>query len=78
MTVIDPKSLAAMLERQKALHASFPLMSISDVAAERNVSIRTLRRLQARGKLPQRIKHGRTLMYRKIEIAQFFDKREKL
>ncbi|MFA6264881.1 MAG: helix-turn-helix domain-containing protein [Pseudolabrys sp.] len=47
----------------------FPLISIQDVAKKYGVSLRTLRRWEAAGTMPARVKHGHRLKYKKTDIA---------
>jgi predicted site-specific integrase-resolvase len=65
----DLTNLDMTIERARAQHEQFPLISIKDVAKHYDVSVRTLRRWQAAGLMPSRVKHGRRLMYEKAEIA---------
>jgi predicted DNA-binding transcriptional regulator AlpA len=58
----------AMLEELRRAHEEFPLISIKETSKKYNVSIRSLRRWQAQGKMPERVKHGRRLKYRKAEV----------
>lgn len=48
------------------------LISIYQTADEYRVSIRTLRRLQAAGKMPERVRLGRKLVYQRQDIARLF------
>lgn len=59
------------VERLRLTHEKFPLISIQAVSAEYGIPIRTLRRWQALGKMPDRVKHGRRLMYKKAEVEFF-------
>ncbi|TKT71417.1 helix-turn-helix domain-containing protein [Afipia massiliensis] len=49
-----------------------PLLSIKQTAVQYGLSVRTLRRLQAAGKMPPRVKQSRKLMYRKADLAALF------
>lgn len=53
-----------------------PLISIKQVAAKYGVSIRTLRRWQAEGRMPEREKWRRERMYRKTDIALLMRSRD--
>lgn len=50
-----------------ARHLTFDLISIKDAARVLGRSVRTLRRWEVAGKMPNRIKHGRRLKYRKAD-----------
>lgn len=65
------------IERQARRDAEFPLVSIQEVAKQYGVSVRTLRRWQAGGLMPQRTKHGRRMKYHKDEIALMMAARQK-
>ena len=58
----------AMLEELRRAHEEFPLISIKETSKKHKVPIRTLRRWQAQGKMPERVKHGRRFMYQKAEV----------
>jgi transposase len=58
----------AMLEELRRAHEEFPLISIKETSKKYGVSIRTLRRWQAKGKMPEQVEHGRHLKYRKVEV----------
>jgi transposase len=60
------------IERARARAEAFPLISIQQVAKQYGVSLRTLRRWQAAGLMPEQIKHGRRKVYRRDKIAQMF------
>jgi DNA-binding transcriptional MerR regulator len=62
------------LARNRA--ATFPLISIQQVAKQYGISLRTLRRWQAGDLMPPRTKHGRWLKYTKSEIAQMMAARQ--
>jgi hypothetical protein len=59
----------AMLEELRRAQEEFPLISMQEASKKYKISIRTLRRRQAQGKMPDRVKHGRRLMYQKAELA---------
>jgi predicted DNA-binding transcriptional regulator AlpA len=58
----------AMIEELRRAQEKFPLISIRETSKKYGVSIRTLRRWQAKGKMPEQVKHGRHLKYRKAEV----------
>jgi len=60
----DPRTL----DELRRAHEDFPLISMKETSKKYKVSIRTLRRWQAQGKMPDRIKHGRRLKYQKAEV----------
>lgn len=62
----------AMVRAAKSASESFPLVSIKQVSVRYGLSVRTLRRMQAAGKMPAQRKHGRRKMYLKAEIEQVF------
>jgi len=59
----------SFIERRRLATEQFPLMTIKDVQKQYNISVRTLRRWQAAGLMPEQVKHGRHLKYRKDDIA---------
>lgn len=59
----------ALIESRKLATEKFPLMTIKDVHNAYGISVRTLRRWQAAGLMPEQVKHGRHLKYRKEEVA---------
>jgi DNA-binding transcriptional MerR regulator len=65
------------IERALARAEAFPLISIQQVAKQYAVSLRTLRRWQARGLMPPRKKHGKWLKYTKAGIAEMMAARQK-
>lgn len=65
------------IECARAQAEAFPLISIQQVAKQYGVSLRTLRRWQARGLMPPRTKHGKWLKYTKAEIAEVIAARQK-
>lgn len=68
--------ITELVEVQR-LRSTAPLMiSISDLAKELGVSVRTLRREQAAGRMPPRIKRGRRQMYLKADIANWIKEKE--
>ncbi len=60
--------LDAAIAHAKARSDEFELITIREAAATLNVTIRTVRRWQAAGKMPAQIKHGRNKKYRRAEI----------
>jgi hypothetical protein len=58
----------AVLKELRRAHEEFPLISMQEASKKYKISIRTLRRRQAQGKMPDRVKHGRRLMYQKTEL----------
>lgn len=70
----DPEVRRAEAVRRHAEQASRQpeaRLSIKELAAELGVSIRTLRRRNKRPDAPQRIKQGRSLMYRRADVQQW-------
>ena len=65
--LIDPVAI----EKLRLAHEKFPLISIQELSKKYEVSIRTLRQWQALEKMPDRVKHGRRLMYKKAEVEVF-------
>jgi len=63
------------IEKARARAAAFPLISIQQVAKQYGVSLRTLRRWQSAGLMPDQVKHGRRKMYRRVEVALLFSQR---
>lgn len=61
------------VEMLRARAENSPLISIKQTAIRYGISVRTLRRLQAAGKMPPRVKWSRKLMYRKTDIAALFE-----
>lgn len=51
------------------------LVSIEDLAAELNRSVRTLRRWSTRADAPKRLRRGRRLLYRRSDIQHWFEQR---
>ena len=60
------------IELLRARAERAPLISIKQAAKRYSVSVRTLRRLQAAGKMPERVKQSRRLMYPKAELDLLF------
>jgi excisionase family DNA binding protein len=56
----------AMLDKARSAHLAFPLMTVKEAAEYLGVTVRTIRRWQAVGKMGERVKHGRWVMYRKV------------
>lgn len=65
--------LSITLARKNATD-SYPYLSIREVSDRYNVSIRTLRRMQAAGMMPPRHKRGRLLEYPIVAIDELFTK----
>ena len=65
------------IERQARRYAEFPLVSIQEVAEQRGISVRTLRRWEAAGLMPPRTQHGHRMKYHKDEIALMMAARQK-
>jgi MerR HTH family regulatory protein len=63
-------------EQCRRRDAEFPLISIQEIAKQYDRSVRTLRRWEAKGLMPTRIKHGRCQMYQKTEIALMMSARQ--
>jgi MerR family regulatory protein len=57
------------VEKLKALSLAFPLIDIKKAAHELGVTVRTVRRWQAAGRMPKRTKHGHRQKYNKHDIA---------
>jgi transposase-like protein len=60
----------AFLERQRAAHEAFPLISIQKIARTYDISVRQLRRWEKAGLMPPRTKHGHRWKYQKIAVAE--------
>jgi transcriptional regulator GlxA family with amidase domain len=60
-----------MVEQDRKRPAEF--VSIEDLAAELNISVRTLRRRNTRPDAPQRFRRSRRLMYRRSDVQHWFD-----
>jgi predicted transcriptional regulator len=58
----------AMLEAAKAASMTSEFVSIKRTADLLGVSVRTVRRWQAEGKMPERAKRSREQMYRRADI----------
>jgi transcriptional regulator GlxA family with amidase domain len=58
----------AILAAARASSAASELISIGDLAEQLRVSVRTVRRWQALGDAPVRLKRSRRLMYRRADI----------
>lgn len=65
----------SLLAHFKANSESFHLVTIEWVSKTYNISIRTLRRMQAAGKMPPQHKHGRPKKYERAEIEALFASR---
>jgi predicted DNA-binding transcriptional regulator AlpA len=62
--------VGTLLDRAIIRPASFDLISIRQIAQQYGYSVRTLRRWQKAGRMPQRYRQGGTLMYRSAEIDE--------
>jgi predicted DNA-binding transcriptional regulator AlpA len=62
----------AELAELKARAQASPYISIQEVAEQFGISIRTLRREQAAGRMPTRVKRSRQLVYLKNDIDECF------
>jgi predicted site-specific integrase-resolvase len=69
-------NLSDYFEQLRRRNAEFPLISIQEIAKQYGRSVRTLRRWEAKGLMPPRIKHGRRQMYQKTEIALMMSTRQ--
>ena len=67
-----PNFLTDIIERVRARAEGSPLISITEISKLYGPSVRTLRRRQAAGLMPEQIKHGRKKMYRRLAIAEMF------
>lgn len=65
----------AILERAKAYAAADPFLSIKQLSAALNVSVRTIRRRHAEGLGPSRVKRGRKLMYDRHQLDEWLASR---
>ena len=66
----------ARLAKAEADTKALGFVSIVELAAELGVSVRTIRRLQAAGRMPPRVKRGRRKVYRRADLDQLFSKTE--
>lgn len=62
-----------MLEQARRTSVAGDLVSIEDLAAERGVSVRTVRRWNNRTDAPQRVKRGRRHMYRRADVKRWLE-----
>jgi hypothetical protein len=62
------------IELLRARAENSPFLSIKQTSVRYGISVRTLRRLQAAGKMPPRIKQSRKLVYRKADLAALFER----
>jgi len=58
--------------RAKAAEDAATYISIYEIADQYGISLRTLRRMQAAGKMPSRIKRGEKKVYRRDAIKDLF------
>jgi excisionase family DNA binding protein len=63
----------AMLAVARARSAASELISITELAEQLGVSVRTIRRWQALGDVPPRVKRGRRLMYRLTDVVAWLE-----
>jgi predicted DNA-binding transcriptional regulator AlpA len=63
----------AMLAAARARSAASDLLSITELAQQLDVSVRTIRRWQALGDAPPRVKRSRRLMYRLSDVMAWLD-----
>lgn len=66
-----------IVEQQKLINASFPLISIQEIARTYGISVRQLRRWESSGEMPPRTKHGHRWKYQKIAVAELMASRGK-
>lgn len=64
---LDDVQRAFLTERRK-ISAEQVFISVRELAKMLGVSVRTVRRMQARGALPPRIKRGRSLAYHAADV----------
>ncbi len=63
-------SYAEVIAAAKARSAKFPLLSINQVSCLYGISVRLLRRWQAAGTMPPRVKQSRRKMYHAADIRK--------
>jgi excisionase family DNA binding protein len=63
----------AMVEAAKAASMTSEFISITRAAKLLGVSVRTVRRWQAEGKMPERVKRSREKMYRRADVMAMLD-----
>jgi predicted DNA-binding transcriptional regulator AlpA len=63
-----------MIEQARQRSATGPLVSIEELAGELGVSVRTLRRWNARPDAPQTVKLGRRHMYRRADVTGWIER----
>lgn len=78
LNIRNPINPAIALEKAKESAAAFNLISIKRAAAMLGVSLRTMRYWQARGRMPERIKHGHRLKYRLSDIQALCSKLDRV
>lgn len=66
--MVSPSSATAAADAPEPL-----LWTAEDVARELRVSLRTIRRLDAEGKLPRPIQIGRAVRWRRLEVLAWVD-----
>jgi hypothetical protein len=74
-TDVTQMAILSMINARKHAVDSYPYLSIKEVSERYDVSIRTLRRMQAAGLMPPRHKRGRLLEYPTAAIDTMFPKR---
>jgi predicted DNA-binding transcriptional regulator AlpA len=75
MTAFDQNAFLmreAARQIAKAADEAATFISIYEIADQYGISLRTLRRLQAAGKMPSRIRLGKKKVYRRDAIERFF------
>ena len=78
MNDLDAKVRAeidAEVARLRARAEADPYISIQEVSEQYSISVRTLRREQAAGRMPPRTRRSRRLAYRKADIEEWFKSR---
>jgi excisionase family DNA binding protein len=63
----------AMLAAARARSAASELISVADLAEQLGVSVRTIRRWQAQGDAPMRVKRSRRRMYRLSDVVAWLE-----
>jgi len=63
----------AMLDAARARSAVSELISITELAEQLGLSVRTIRRWQALGDAPPRVKRSRRLMYRLSDVVAWLE-----
>jgi hypothetical protein len=63
----------AMLEASRAREREFDPISIEEVSDQFGPTVRTLRRWQAKGRMPKRRRYGHSLKYSRRDIEALFE-----